>query len=95
MRFHVVRVMSSRLPAKAGPAVHWQAWPLDLDAAGIGLWRLGPKALCGRTDMVRTDLDPLQCETCAITACLMTNAAEVFDRYRARLLAERYTRETA
>ena len=95
MRFHVVRVRSSRLSAQGWPAVHWQAWPLDLEAARIGLWRLGPLALCGRTEMVRTDVDALQCETCAITACLMTNAAEVFDRYRARLLAGRYTRETA
>lgn len=88
--------VTSRLPAAAGPVVHWQAWPLDLEAARIGLWRLGPRALCGRREMQPTDLDSLQCETCAITGVLMINAAEVFDRYRARLMAGLYDeRETA
>ncbi len=86
----------SRLPAAAGPPlVHWVAWPLDVEAARIGLWRLGPRTLCGRREMQPTGADVTQCETCAIDGCLMTNAAEVFDRYRARLLAGLYERKTA
>lgn len=96
MRFDFVRVRSGGPLAPGGVAlVHWQAWPLDAEAVRLGLWRLGPAALCGRGGMVLARWDAMQCETCAITACLMTNAVEAFDRYRARLLAGRYDRRTA
>lgn len=95
MRFDVVRVRVAPTASGTRP-VHWQAWPLDHEAARVGLWPLGPGALCGRRGVM---FDPwnqgLQCETCAITACLMTNAVRVFDRYRARLLAGRQVKESA
>lgn len=96
MKFDYVRV-SDAAPGRTGVQhVHWQAWPLDVEAVRVGLWRLGPGALCGRGRVV---FDPwnegLQCEMCAITACLMSNAVRVFDRYRARLLAGRYLKESA
>lgn len=88
--------VTTGVPVAGVPAlVHWQAWSLDAEAERIGLWRLGPASLCGRDGLLLARWDAMQCETCAITACLMTNAAEVFARYRARLSAGRYERSTA
>ncbi len=96
MRFDLVRVMTrGPLPPGEVPLVHWQAWPLDDEAVDVGLWALGPSSLCRRGGLVLAYRDAMQCEGCALTACLMTNAVEVFDRYRSRLLAGCYERSTA
>jgi hypothetical protein len=95
MRFDFVRVMTpGPLLPGAVPLVHWQAWPLDPEAVDLGLWAVGPSSLCRRVGMVLAYRDAMQCEDCAIRACLMTNAAEVFDRIRARQMAGRYERST-
>lgn len=96
MRFDFVRVMTcGPLPSDGVPLVHWQAWPLDGEAARVGLWSLGPASLCRRNGLVLAYEDATQCEECAIRACLVSNAAKVFDRLAARQIAGRYEGSTA
>ncbi|MEE3127547.1 MAG: hypothetical protein VX494_10075 [Actinomycetota bacterium] len=92
MKFRTQPVLA--LPTKASDydvRLHVVAYPLDVDAEEVGLWRLAPRTLCGRSQWVEPGPGTRAglCLACTEHAAFMDSSCIAFERHRARMQAER------